>query len=322
VINTAIESIWLDYGRAGKRELLHNLSAAAAVEGFLWTASDEGRTVECLQLVEDNYRLREQYDLDSLFPGLPGADTRDEADIESMDAAGGRLWICGSHCHVRSKPKSPGTLNAKIRTRPSRCLLGAVALGASGANLEGLGESLPFAGGRTLRTCLTSSPYIEPFESLPSKENGLDIEGMVVRGSKVFLGLRGPLVDGIALVVEIELRRGLRIRKGALVLHLLDLGGLGVRDLTRIGSDIAILAGPVGSVAGPFRIFRWRPRRTKRVQVPRQFFTWSMDDEHPEGLCILHRKDRPGLLVLYDSPSDTRIRGGRYRADWIPAPSR
>src|SRR5262245_12361498 len=101
---TNIHSIWLDYdGVSGKKKLLRNLSAVAADGDLLWTASDEGRTVECLALEGDRYSLRRQYEIDALFGRLPGAATGDEADIESIDAYRGCLWICGSHCKVRAK---------------------------------------------------------------------------------------------------------------------------------------------------------------------------------------------------------------------------
>jgi len=59
----------LDYRDAARDPaLLHNLSAVAVAGRFLWTASDEGRSLECLEPDGDGYRLRRQYRLDSLFP--------------------------------------------------------------------------------------------------------------------------------------------------------------------------------------------------------------------------------------------------------------
>ena len=41
--------IWLDYAAAGRKaKFLPNLSAVAAAGQYLWTASDEVRTIECL----------------------------------------------------------------------------------------------------------------------------------------------------------------------------------------------------------------------------------------------------------------------------------
>ena len=40
---------------------------------------------------------------------------------------------------------------------------------------------------------------------LPSKDNGLDIEGLAVLGNRVYLGLRGPVLRGRAIILELEL---------------------------------------------------------------------------------------------------------------------
>src|SRR5262249_27353647 len=98
------ETIWLDYREAAREpKLLCNLSAVAAAGQFLWTASDEGRTIQCLLPAGSGYRLHASISLDQVFPELPGADDAKpaEADIESLDACGGTLWVSGSHCRVR-----------------------------------------------------------------------------------------------------------------------------------------------------------------------------------------------------------------------------
>lgn len=311
-------SVWLDYGSASKKPaLLRNLSAIAKAGDFLWTASDEGRTIECLEPSAGGYRLRRQYQLDALFPELPGG-KNDEADIESLEAAQGRLWICGSHGRVRRKPGSPGLINAQIRYRPSRNLLGAIALTDDGGALKGAGQAMPFFGRGSLRVSLRGNPYLQPFIDLPSKENGLDVEGLLVRGRRAYVGLRGPLVESIALVAELSIADRPAINMDMQAMHLVDLGGLGVRDLAHLGSDIGVLAGPMSSAPGPFRIFRWRPRRTERVQKPKLTYEWPPITEHPEAMCLLEREGQSGLLTLYDAPDQRRIKGSRYRADWIP----
>jgi Protein of unknown function (DUF3616) len=134
----------------------------------------------------------------------------------------GFLWVCGSHCRVRQKPKpSPGDMPGvqrvvhKLRARPSRHLLGRVRLSDDGGGLVGKGEHLPFEKQGTLCGYLADSTFLGPFLQLPSKENGLDIEGLALtdRGT-VLLGLRGPLVDSFAVVVELAFPKKLSL-KGA-----------------------------------------------------------------------------------------------------------
>ena len=111
------ETVVLDYEEAATSKVLNNLSAVASNGKFLWTAADEGRSVECLKLDGDRYRLHRQVRLDDVFNNIPGRDHDDEADIESIDIASERLWICGSHCRVRLKPDKdkPDVLKHKFR---------------------------------------------------------------------------------------------------------------------------------------------------------------------------------------------------------------
>jgi hypothetical protein len=103
---------------------------------------------------------------------------------------------------------------------------------------------------------------------------------------------------------------------------------LGVRDITRSGDEMFVLAGPVTSAPAPFRIYRWKPQDPTYVQRPVLLHEWAYswgtstpaeDPENPEGLSVLDR-GRPGLLVLFDSPRLSRIEGTRYFADWGPIP--
>ena len=105
-----LERITLDYLGAvtGNPKLLTNLSAVAAYGDYLWTASDEGRTIECLKRDGDGYRLHDQIKLDDICNAAPDASRR-SVTSNRLSICGKELWICGSHCRVRTKPKKkPG----------------------------------------------------------------------------------------------------------------------------------------------------------------------------------------------------------------------
>lgn len=315
-------TIWFDYADAGgKPKFLPNVSAVAAAGAYLWTASDEMRTVECVEPDGQGYQLRRQFQLDRLFPGLPGAKGELEADVEALDVAHGRLWICGSHALTRrSRSKNDADyVDPRIRKRPSRTLLGSIELSEDGGAVNALGEALPYAGVGSLRARLGADPHIAPFMDLPSKENGLDVEGMAILGRKIYLGMRGPVVDNIALVAAISIGPGFAIGDGHF-LHFVDLGGLGVRDLTRWGAGFLILAGPVNGADGPFKLLHWTPRRTSKIQKADAVRDLPAGIDHPEGICALQRGRKHGLVVLYDTKGDKRINGTRCRADWIGLP--
>ncbi|UVK38741.1 DUF3616 domain-containing protein [Mesorhizobium sp. AR10] len=309
----------LDYAEAATEDVLHNLSGVAAGGGLLWTVSDEGRTFECLEAREGGYTLARQYRIDELIASWPGAGAGKggaELDLEAVDVAQGALWLCGSHCHVRlaSEDDDRDQLRAEIRHRPSRHLLARIALKNDAPSL-GKVKTAPRKGPCSIRGILTSDPYLQPFLDLPSKENGLDIEGMVVTKDEVLLGLRGPRLDNSAVVVHLRLNKDLEVKSYRL--SFLDLGSLAIRDLSPNGSAIFIIAGPMGDAMGPFCLYRWEPEVTPLIQHPEKLYTWPAGSEKPEGLCFLGRNGKPGHLIVYDRPDPSRIDGNAYQADWM-----
>lgn len=294
------DSLRLDFrGAALDPKVITNLSAVGvSTDGALWTVSDEGRTIERSRPRGDGFVFNAQFDLNSVFEGIPGRKKQAEADLESLDIAGGRLWVCGSHCRVRRQHDKIGSdsLDPRFRDRPSRHLLGRARVTKAGL-VDG--QCLPFEDEGSLRDYLGENEYLAPFLNLPSKENGLDIEGLSVVGSKVFLGLRGPLVDSIAIVVQLRIPASWSCADMTEPrLHFVDLEGLAVRDLTRWEDQLLILAGPVSSARGPFKLFAWTPRNTPRIQKPDKVHTWPEGWGQPEGICRLDRNGTSGLIIL------------------------
>ena len=142
--------------------------------------------------------------------------------------------------------------------------------GLTAARLEGN------ARGNLLTKSLKDDPHIGPFVprfsngklvGIPGKDNGLDVEGLAVSGNRAFLGLRGPVLRGWTVVLELQMAdfssglfrlealgpRGVRYRK-----HFLQLDGLGVRDIAIHDKDLYVLAGPTMDLDGPVFIYRWR----------------------------------------------------------------
>jgi hypothetical protein len=309
----------LDYAAAANKKLLENVSGVAVDGEFLWSVSDERRTFECLRAEGDGFVLSKQHRIDTLIK-WPGADEGQhgaELDLESIDVAGGALWLCGSHCNVRRKPAQDqeGKLLPEIDARPSRRLLARIEV--NGDELGKIVKTTPFEGPGSIRCAVAGDPWLHPFIDLPSKENGLDIEGMAVFGDEVLLGLRGPRLDSFAVVVHLTLADDLKV--GSYRLSFLDLGGLAIRDLGRDGDTMMIVAGPVGDAGGPFGIFRWKPKSSPLIQAPDNITPakWPASSEKPEGICVLQRNDKKGYLVVYDSPNPVRIQGNAYEADWL-----
>ncbi|NEI31725.1 DUF3616 domain-containing protein [Rhizobium ruizarguesonis] len=299
----------LDFGTS-EQSLVRNLSGCVATGPLLWTVSDEGRTLERLTREVDGYRLSERFALDQFIQGIPGS-SDDELDLESIDSDATSLWLCGAHCKVRRKPEANEILNSEIRERKSRRLLARLMIDQSPGRPV-TAQSVPFEGDGSLRTMLEGNLFFAPFRELPTKENGIDIEGLAVVDGCVFIGLRGPVIGGFAVVAELAIDSAFRIQ--SVRPFFLNLQGLGVRELTRDGTNILITAGPVGDAQGPFALYRWSP---KPGFAPRKVYSWGTAIEKPEGLCWCEVGGERGLLVFYDSPGDTRLQNGVYSADLL-----
>lgn len=323
-----------------------DLSTVAAQGRCLWVANDEFATVERLLRQDDgSYAGHEIVHLAELFDLPEGADG--EMDIEGLDVADGYLWVVGSHSLTRDKPKPDENDAAAalaeltdVDHHPNRHFLGRIALvesaGAPGvldareADGERRSACLKMKSkGGALAKALADDVHIGRFMGVPAKENGFDIEGIVARGDRLFLGLRGPVLRGWALLLEIEVKERkkgrLKLRKigqgGARYLkHFLDLGGLGIRELAFDGDALLILAGPTMDLDGPVVLYRWPDALAAGAQtvVPADRLEqvlrlpYGRGEDHAEGICWLPGADgdRKELLVVYDSPAAGRLHDG------------
>ena len=317
-----------------------NLSAVRSDGSVLWVAGDETATVERLLPEDGGWGGQESFALAELVD-LPGA-ADGEADIEGLARDGSFLWAVGSHSlkRKRVKDKHEGAKAfrrlATVEGEPNRQVLLRLPLQEVGgvphlvreAEVDGEVQRAASYGtrGKDLRDLLEDDEHLAPFLPIPGKDNGLDVEGIAVRGDRVLLGLRGPVLRGWAFVLELrpyvdedepdrlrlhELDDGRRYRK-----HVLDLAGLGVRDLCPHGDDLLVLAGPTMDLDGPVRLYRWRDAlgaQTSSV-VPRSKVERVLDlpfgegDDHAEGATFLRLAPRAplSLVVAYDTPAKGR----------------
>ncbi|MFC3694255.1 DUF3616 domain-containing protein [Chenggangzhangella methanolivorans] len=354
-----------------EKAIREDVSAIAAIaEGeSLFIGADEGAALERLTARRDaagrvvGYGGHKRFDLHDFFDFPNGRD--EEADVEGLAIADGFLWVVGSHSLKRKKPKAGDdpekaleTLTRVVR-EANRFLLcriplvagdhpGAPKLAASGPAVDGSGRTRRAGAlrmdkdGSVLSRRLARDPHLGPFMSIPSKDNGLDVEGMAVSGDRVFLGLRGPVLRGWATILELRFRAKkktgrLKLRRqddGDLIRrHFLDLDGLGVRSLLIDGEDLVVLAGPTMDLDGPVRLYRWRGGLNAQdsTVAPRADVERILDlpfgegDDHAEGATLmpLSPGDPIRLVVAYDTPAHARlVRSGGVLADVFEAPER
>ncbi|GLW13210.1 hypothetical protein Misp01_83380 [Microtetraspora sp. NBRC 13810] len=318
-----------------------NLSAVRADGPGLWVAGDETATIEHLIHTDGHYGDQRGFALGD-FVDLP-AGRDQEADIEGIGRDGGWLWAVGSHSLKRKRVKSADQDRARKRLatvvrEENRFILVRLPLVGEGTarvtpvRRDGERTAAILAGpGRNLADMLARDPHLAPFLALPGKDNGLDIEGIAVRGDRVFLGLRGPVLRGWAVLLEIRPQthpaHPHRLRLAPLGedpyrTHFLNLGGLGIRDLCPHGDDLLLLTGPSMSLDGPVRLVRWRGALV--ADVPAVLTAADLEViadlpygegcDHPEGLAVIGEGDAERLMVVYDSPAPGRHtpEGGVY----------
>ena len=358
VAMTLVHTVRLRFGDLSRAAATHTNLSAVRVDGrVLWIAGDETATVE--RLVADDPAQPAEYTDERTFRladfvDLPGADADEEADIEGLARTGPFLWAVGSHSLRRKQIKARHAGDkalrrlARVEGQENRQILVRLPI----ADIDGLPTPVReiVVDGRHhraaqldkrdgLRTLLRHDPHLAPFLAIPGKDNGLDIEGIAVSGDRVYLGLRGPVLRGWAFVLELRpyvdpaepgrlrLRPfddGLKYRK-----HVLDLDGLGVRDLCPDGDDLLVLAGPTMDLDGPVRIYRWR--EAYRVAMPavvrgevltRELeITYGEGDDHAEGMGLIGRPDDKLAMIVFDSPAAIRLTDdGAVIADVVRLP--
>ncbi|GHA67048.1 DUF3616 domain-containing protein [Pontibacter akesuensis] len=338
-----------ELGRGAEGKHVRNgLSTAFHSGDNIWLSCDERTTVERLTLQPDgSFGKHKSFDLHE-YLDLPAKDNS-EIDIEGMGMADNYLWLIGSHSLKRSKPKRHDSIEkqikrlAKVKNDPNRHLLARIPIlkdAESGDYTLHKETDDPDQPGRKLRAAqlhgsktssiltemLQDDAHIAPFMSIPGKDNGFDIEGLAIHGNRIFIGLRGPVLRGWAMVLEVEPEED---EKGMLHLkqlandkpyrkHFLNIRGKGIRELRFFGEDMYLLAGPTMDLDGVIAIYRWRGALSREqeqllhhnqlerlCEVPHGTGGNTGKDK-AEGLAIL---DDKRVLVVFDSPTDDRLVG-------------
>ena len=334
-------------------KLRESLSAALFVKETLWLASDETTSVERFSTDDGRtFQHHKSFPLDELIT-LPaaGAEFDQEVDIEGMDFRDSHLWLIGSHSIKRKNVKSSESGSdaklikklAQTESDGNRFILARIPLIENDSGEQELVKSVDGPTGQPLRASTFSNdtssdaltealrtaegsgdPHLSRFLNIPGKDNGFDIEGLAVTAEKVFIGLRGPVLRGWAVVLELSVDTS---DSSHLALnpigpddrpykkHFLDLNGLGVRELCVHGEDLLVLAGPTMSLDGPSLIYRWKgainsqgenlvraDQLVRVLEIP-----FGVSEDHAEGITIVSDGVQPPqLFVVYDSPSAKR----------------
>ena len=339
-------------------QVLADLSAVRQVGQHLWLGCDEGSALERLTIQGDapkggacDHRAAEHLSIPiGNFLPLPNG-VEEEVDIEGIAYSDHYLWFIGSHSPKRKRPKPEETdkeNHKRLRTvefEHNRCTLGRIplvdgTLAVQCPHPQHPKQSLTAAqlqrkkSGNQLTQVLAEDAHLGPFleAGIPGKDNGFDVEGLAVVDDRLLIGLRGPVLRGWSVLLEIAVKDDdpgwfklkkldgkRRYRK-----YFLNLEGLGIRDLCPWGDDLLILAGPTMALSGPIQIFRLpladlSPGQSFLSPVWVETLPHGKDRDRAEGLTQFIQGDQRQLLVVYDAPSPERISadGKSVQADLV-----
>lgn len=216
------------------------------------------------------------------WSAAPRTGTNDAAKIEARAKASSRIF------RVRFAPDSIDMKTGKLHSQP-----------------EKTSSQLP-AG------LIREQPELDPFADKPLEENGLTLEGVVVRDGALYVGLRVPvLADHQAAILSVPLGMLFDGKPGESSLLRLDLGldslshARGIRDLVFFNDKLLILAGPEYDPAkghpielGDYAIFSY-DQETKKLLDLKGYGS----EIKPEALLPLGEIDsKLRALLLFDGP--------------------
>ena len=280
---------------------------------FRLLAVDEGREIEVLkekrpgvfEIVETQELLEWPEDKELDLEGLAGT----ERFIYAIGSHSQKRKSVDAHPDEGNKAKKNRKRLYETAIEPSREFLFRFEVEEDGKIKK---KNVKFV---TLRDLITNHPILRRFQVIPSKENGIDIEGIAAgREDQVYLGFRGPVLRGgyvpILIVNLVEDDGELKIEHDVKDdIRFVYLGGRGVRDMVRIPASgdeprFLILAGPMGDGPASYQVYEWDGQHT----VPGK--DKPNEHGHAEVQCEIPRPDgepgakAEGIALLEASPDE------------------
>lgn len=266
-------------------------SAALSVYGDLFVvANDEDNLLRFYRFSTPGKPVQ-TFDLKPWFTDKRKAP---EADLEAATRIGDTLFFISSHGR-----------NSAGKPAPARQRLFALTLSETngGVTVRAIGKIYT-----NLISDLAADPRYASFdladasELAPKNAGGFNIEALVTTPEGALLiGFRNPITQGRALLAPLlnpqAIIEGAAAKFGAPLL--LDLGGLGLRDMCATTNGYFLIAGDSGSGENESRLFFW----TGNAITPRALSDVRFAKSNPEGICFLDFGDRTDLLILSDDGS-------------------
>jgi hypothetical protein len=273
-------------------------SAAIACGGQYFAGATDENNVLRLYSVDDGSIGLALLDLNPLLGIKPkmkdGKEKFDECDLEGAAGIGDRIYWIGSHgANSEGGPK-----------KERQVLLATKVIGSGeGTKLEITGKAY-----KNLLSDLLADHELDNFrlseaaKKAPKEEGGLNIESLCAVGETLYVGFRNPIPNGEALIVPLVnpsavVDEGKPAHLGKPIL--LDLGGLGLRDMVWWRGNFVLIGGDFcdrfDTGAQPSRLFLWNGGSSKPVDLKIDF-----GDLNPEALVVFADPQGDRLLILSD----------------------
>ncbi|XOF34661.1 MAG: DUF3616 domain-containing protein [Candidatus Electrothrix sp. YB6] len=229
-----------------------------------------------------------------------------ELDIEGIGVERNQIYVIGAHCTKQKKVKPTRSRkknrklfrDSKIEEEWNRDWLYRVAIDAEGREVD---EQRI-----TLRDIIKNDSVLKTFAGIPSKENGIDIEGIAAKDGWLYVGFRENYVPVMKLQFD-------KPEKSYELLYV-QLGGRGIRDLAAVSDGFLLLAGPVGDGSDSYQLYHWNGRDVipgSDVKDDEQGKLHLLGEITPpsagkvEGVTVLEEHDsRYELIIAYDGAPD------------------
>jgi hypothetical protein len=275
-------------------------SGGIPISADQWVGANDEENILRLYRVDGGPPVNDtQLNLD-IFLGVSSDSEENEADLESATALGELVFWIGSHSRSRTGKERPDRRRL-FATELTVASDGSPALKPVGVPCKNLQEKM-VADPRFKALGLDLAASVK---RPPKDFNGFNIESLCAeKGSeRLWIGLRNPIAATGAVLVPLENPRAVLEPGGEPILGdplVLDLGGLGFRDMIPTEPGYLVLAGDYkdrnAEGAQPSALFTWAGPGT----VPQRLKV-NLGDLNPEALLVF-----PDKRVLIVSDDGTR----------------
>jgi hypothetical protein len=303
-----------------------DLSAIGRVGAYLIVGADEGTgpdgDINIIQVLsrqaDDQYVV-----INDIVVFTGDRENGRELDIEGIAVEGEYIYVVGSHSSKRKKVKAGKSYkknrkifnHKNIDDESNRDWLYRLKVNAQ----MQLTEKKEI----TLREIIRKDKVLKTFSQIPSKENGIDIEGIAVVDEWIYVGFRGPVFrNNYVPVLKLKFDNP----ENTASLLWVNFGGGGIRDMAKVDDGFLIISGPVGDGPGPYSVHHWDGRdmipgkKREPAEIGKMIKLGDIDSPEggkAEGILVLEETGSGSykFMVIFDGVKNGSPRLFRFSKD-------